>query len=166
MSRISLPSVASVAAGSIVDSMVAAGAAIAASKLALPGATPWSPAWTTTGTAPAIGNGSIVGEYTEVGKLVTAFIVLTAGSTTTYGTGTWIFTLPVTSHVAYTTSSPVGTAILVRGTNLYTVMAILGGGGVIMVEDTAIATSVVGQGTPATLQSGDTILVCYTYLAT
>lgn len=55
----------------------------------------YTPIWGSTGTQPSIGNGSIVGNYTQVGNMVTAEIVLTMGSTTTFGTGSYSFTLPV-----------------------------------------------------------------------
>lgn len=54
----------------------------------------YTPAWTSSGTAPAIGNGTITGNYSRVGNSVTATIKLTAGSTTTFGTGNYSFALP------------------------------------------------------------------------
>jgi hypothetical protein len=55
----------------------------------------YAPTWTTSGTAPAIGNGSISGRYVQFGKTVHFKILFTAGTTTTFGTGTWSFSLPV-----------------------------------------------------------------------
>lgn len=55
----------------------------------------YTPAWTSTGTQPAVGNGSIVGAYSQVGKTVNYNIVLTLGSTSTVGTGIYFFSLPV-----------------------------------------------------------------------
>lgn len=57
--------------------------------------TSYAPAWTATGTAPAIGNGTLTGQYVQTGKMVTCRGCLTFGSTTTPGTNTWIITLPV-----------------------------------------------------------------------
>lgn len=54
----------------------------------------YTPTWTASGGNPAIGNGSIVGNWTKNGKLVTASIAITMGSTTTYGSGNWLFGLP------------------------------------------------------------------------
>jgi hypothetical protein len=51
-------------------------------------------AWTSTGTAPALGNGTLVAASKQVGKLVFYILRLTWGSTTTGGTGTWQFTVP------------------------------------------------------------------------
>lgn len=57
----------------------------------------YTPAWTASGTAPAVGNGTIAGRYLQIGKLVHVKIRLTAGSTSTFGTGDWRFSLPVTA---------------------------------------------------------------------
>jgi hypothetical protein len=65
----------------------------------------WStyvPAWTASGTAPALGNGTITGRYAQVGKLVYCTGILTMGSTTTFGTGVWSVSLPVTAASAST----------------------------------------------------------------
>jgi hypothetical protein len=54
----------------------------------------WTPAWTASGTAPAIGNSSITGVYTRAGSVITYSIDFTIGSTATVGTGQWYFSLP------------------------------------------------------------------------
>jgi len=59
----------------------------------------FTPTWTAVGTAPAIGNGTLTGGYRRIGQQVNFWIEFTAGSTTTFGTGAWRFTLP---QVAYT----------------------------------------------------------------
>jgi len=58
--------------------------------------TSYSPAWTTGGTAPAIGNGTLTGSFSQSGKFVAVRIILQPGSTTTFGTTAWRFSLPVT----------------------------------------------------------------------
>ncbi len=55
----------------------------------------YNPAWSSTGTQPAIGNGTLTGSYMRVGKLVHVRVALVFGSTTTPGTGIYIFLLPV-----------------------------------------------------------------------
>lgn len=60
----------------------------------------YSPTWTAASTNPAIGNGTIAGRYVQVGKTVHFRVVITMGSTTTYGTGQWSVTLPVASVAA------------------------------------------------------------------
>jgi hypothetical protein len=44
---------------------------------------------------PAIGNGFLQAKYTVIGKAVHVQIIIGCGSTTTYGTGIWGFTLPL-----------------------------------------------------------------------
>jgi len=61
----------------------------------------YTPSWTALGTAPAIGNGSISGYYIKTGKKVTARVNLLVGSTTTFGTGQWSFSLPTSVAVSY-----------------------------------------------------------------
>lgn len=58
--------------------------------------TSWTPTWTSSGTAPAIGNGTLTGSYKQIGKLVHFRIKFVGGSTTTWGTGNYFITLPVT----------------------------------------------------------------------
>lgn len=59
---------------------------------------PWTaftPVWSCATTAPVLGNGTLVGAYAQAGKLTHFRFLLTAGSTTTFGTGQWRMTLPV-----------------------------------------------------------------------
>lgn len=55
----------------------------------------FTPTWTSTGTAPAIGNATVNARYFRIGKFVHAAIAITFGSTSTYGTGAYRFALPV-----------------------------------------------------------------------
>ena len=50
--------------------------------------------WTAATTNPSIGNGTLAGRYTQIGKSVIYSIALVMGSTTTYGSGNWRFSLP------------------------------------------------------------------------
>ena len=59
----------------------------------------YTPAWTSTGTAPALGNGTLTGAYERVGNTVSLRAVLTLGSTSTVGTGTYRLSLPVAPKV-------------------------------------------------------------------
>lgn len=54
--------------------------------------------WTAVTTAPSIGNGSLIGNYSQIGKVVNWRIRFVAGSTTTFGTGAWRFSLPVAAN--------------------------------------------------------------------
>ena len=57
--------------------------------------TNYTPTWSASPTPPAIGNGTIVGRYKELdGTTLAISIVVTMGTTTTFGSGGWTFTLP------------------------------------------------------------------------
>ncbi|MEU1559521.1 hypothetical protein ABZ504_03245 [Streptomyces mirabilis] len=72
--------------------------------------TAYTPSWTSSGTAPALGNGTILGRYMKFGRTVVCHINLVTGSTSTYGTGAYNFSLPFTS--ANAGASYVGSAHL------------------------------------------------------
>jgi hypothetical protein len=57
----------------------------------------YTPTWTTSGTAPAIGDGTLNGAWRREGELVHVNIRFEAGSTTTFGTGLFEFSLPYTA---------------------------------------------------------------------
>jgi len=59
--------------------------------------TSYSPAWTSTGTAPAIVNGTITGSYARVGNTVTFRAEIVMGGSTTFGTGSYRLSLPSTA---------------------------------------------------------------------
>lgn len=67
---------------------------------------PWAnytPVWSWTGGAVSLGNGTLTGRWCRIGKLVHFKIYWTAGSTTTFGTGTggWEFTLPIATVTTF-----------------------------------------------------------------
>lgn len=59
------------------------------------GYTAYTPAWTSSGVAPAIGNGTASGRYIQLGKHVHCQGTVSFGSTSTFGTGDYYFSLPV-----------------------------------------------------------------------
>ena len=62
----------------------------------------YTPTWgSLTGGAPAIGDGTLTGSWTKIGKQVTALIRLVVGASTTFGGGDWYFTLPYASASDY-----------------------------------------------------------------
>ena len=56
--------------------------------------TSYAPTWASFGTQPAIGDGSLTGRSIRVGKFMAFKIVLIPGASTTYGTLTYVFSLP------------------------------------------------------------------------
>lgn len=106
---------AAVLNGGIDNSNIAAGAAIATSKLASDGFLGAWTAWVPTisasgGGAPAIGNGTMVARYQQTGKTVDCFFKITLGTTTNFGTGILQFSLPVTAHASWVAPAFIGTA--------------------------------------------------------
>jgi DNA/RNA endonuclease YhcR with UshA esterase domain len=57
--------------------------------------TAYTPVWTASSTNPGLGNATLTGHYAQIGSTVHFRIRLRAGSTTTFGTGSYRFTLPV-----------------------------------------------------------------------
>lgn len=56
--------------------------------------TAYTPVWRSSGTQPALGNGTLTGAYRQSGKFGQFHILLTVGSTSTFGTGIYRFDSP------------------------------------------------------------------------
>lgn len=81
--------------------------------------TSYTATWTASGTAPSIGNGTLTGRYTLTGRTCEYNIVLTAGSTTTFGSGLYSWGLPFTPVTRAGATWP-GTALGINvGTAVY-----------------------------------------------
>lgn len=63
--------------------------------------TAYTPTWTASSTNPSLGNGTLTGAYIQIGKTVHYRIRLRAGSTTTFGSGVYRFSLPVTTVATF-----------------------------------------------------------------
>lgn len=72
---------------------------------------PFTPVWTTTGTAPAFGNADVRCVYTREGGEIRAKYFIKFGSTTTFGTGSYNFSVPVARLTGGTTDY-VGSAFI------------------------------------------------------
>ena len=59
----------------------------------------FTPTWTAATTNPVLGNGTLEGKYMRTGKQCFAKYRLVAGSTTTFGSGEWIFSLPFAAQL-------------------------------------------------------------------
>ena len=57
--------------------------------------TDYTPTWTSDGTQPGIGNGTLYGKYSVIGNTCHLSFYLFVGSTTTFGSGTYFFSLPL-----------------------------------------------------------------------
>ena len=58
--------------------------------------------WTAATTNPTLGNGTLSSRYLRIGKTLDWQVVITMGSTTTFGSGFWLLTLPFTALAANT----------------------------------------------------------------
>jgi hypothetical protein len=59
----------------------------------------YTPTWTASGTAPAIGNGILDGGYRRIGNQIDFWVRMVAGSTSTFGTGSYYLSLPVATTI-------------------------------------------------------------------
>ena len=57
--------------------------------------TTYTPTWSVSAGSVAIGNGTLTGAYTRIGRTIHFWMLWVAGSTTTFGSGDYRFTLPV-----------------------------------------------------------------------
>ena len=120
------------------------------------GYTSYTPTWTSTGTAPALGNGTLTGSYSQIGKRVFFQLNLNAGSTTTFGTGSYIFSLPVSITGGLCTSS-----VFTHAGSVYLGEANVNTGSTftILTQPAAGASAFMGATSPATWASGDSLIV-------
>jgi hypothetical protein len=72
----------------------------------------YTPTWTGATTNPVLGNGTIAGRYKLIGdKTCHVQIKLTMGTTTTYGSGNWLFSLPSGTNQETAALFPIGVAM-------------------------------------------------------
>lgn len=124
------------------------------------------PSWTTTGTAPALGNGSINGKWSRDGSTISVDVDLTMGSTTTYGTGDFHFSLPFAANaLAHGNQRTAGSALLNDSSSgIFDV-------GCSVVDPSGVVTSIFAQGqttavaatVPFTWATGDRITLHVEY---
>ena len=115
--------------------------------------TSFTPTWSSSGTAVSLGNGTNVGYYSQVGRWVKFSIVLTMGSTTTFGTGYYSWVLPSTP-----TGPLIATAVLIdSGTTIYLGVGVQASGSILL--NTHNNANAVGQTVPHTWASGDSITI-------
>lgn len=114
---------------------------------------------------PAIGNGTFTARYRVDGKTVIVNICITMGSTTTYGTGEWNWTLPVAPSTAskfYTGSA----WALDAGTNYYgAISKITSSSATISLHNSAASGTGWGPSNPFTWGNTDELAITITYQA-
>lgn len=82
----------------------------------------YAPTWASSGTQPAIGNGSIAGFYQKIGRTVRCRVLIVVGTTTTGGSGTYTISVPTPMLAASDASAvsvymPLGQATLYDASN-------------------------------------------------
>ena len=131
--------------------------------------TAYTPVWTASGTAPALGNGQLTGTYSRVGKNWSFRIFFQPGSTSTFGTGTYSITLPVATSVVV--GSPIGVARAQNAGNYFLAgITVIAASTTTAIELPTSTTNVsmvkVGQLVPWTIKATDIFYVSGTYQAT
>lgn len=119
----------------------------------------YSVSWASSGTQPAIGNGTLSGRYSRIGNSVTVSITLTGGSTTTWGTGTYTFSLPYPAQVQAAGSC----YILDAGTGYFAPVALVGPGSSAVAAYLPGGANIVGATQPMTWATNDQITITLTY---
>lgn len=125
----------------------------------------YTPTWTSTGVAPALVNGTLIGSYIQQGKVVQGAVVLTMGAATTFGTGLYIFSLPVAPAAGV--NAPVGMAQIQDASTgaVYLNFAVVGGGGAILASTADAPTINVTNIAPITFAVSDIINLNLSYIA-
>lgn len=131
----------------------------------------WATTWTGTGGNPTIGNGTLTSVYTQIGKTVHFRIFIVMGSTTTFGSGTWRFTPPVTPNSNYNDNSGSdvvgGWGASISSTYAgFTIIRNPGAGMVIgLLYGVAPVSAEIGATSPANFANGSVLKVTGTYEA-
>lgn len=117
-----------------------------------------SPTWTTSGTAPSIGNGTLTARYKALDANTYAYyLYLTFGSTTTAGSGTWTFTLPFTPITGR--NQLLAGYIFDSGTDHKIAVARLTGGSATIPDVCPEGGNVITSTVPMTWASGDALIL-------
>jgi len=130
-----------------------------------PAWTVFTPLWTSSGAAPAIGNGTLTGGYRQHGRTITVRWFWQAGSTTTFGTGTWFFSFPSGKPHVNLGGNQAGTGSAFGSRSTFrngTAQADPSDFTRIRISDSNVGT-LWGTTVPATWASGDYINVTMTY---
>lgn len=93
---------------------------------------PWdryTPTWTAASTNPVLNDGTLIGRYMLIGRTVICRIHLVAGASTTFGSGAFRFSLPLTAATTGTNMPQSGVAkVLDEGVAWYDGQAYVGSG--------------------------------------
>jgi hypothetical protein len=131
--------------------------------------TDYTPTWTATTTNPTIGNGTIVGRYTQINKLVVVQFNIVFGSTTNKGSGQYKISIPVTAATTLSPYAVVGSGYLLDASaaSVWTTAIIVPNSGTTTVGIKITGTSYgdVSDTNPFTFTNGDEINGILSYKA-
>lgn len=152
------------------DSVVTANitnANVTLAKLASEAWTDSDPTWSTGGVAPAIGDGTIQGRYVKIGRTVVFNFKVSFGSTSTFGSGDFRFSLPFTAVNTGTVYQHVGTVLGFDSSTStrYIGVAEIGDGGTVTTLTFHSTTGNASASVPITWAQNDQIIVNITYEA-
>jgi hypothetical protein len=123
----------------------------------------YTPTWTAASVNPALGNGTITGHYQKIAdKLYWLNISLLMGSTTTYGTGRWIFSLPFTAKTTSPSHQVIAAQFNDSGTAAFTGSARVAAGATVtdvVVSADATGTFQVASAVPFTWANTDRLII-------
>lgn len=120
----------------------------------------YTPTWTSSGAAPALGNGTLVGSFVRAGRMITANLLLQIGTTTTFGTGAYFFSLPT----QLATTEALGSCLMEHsGVSDYIGVAKADNVNGIRVFTGAQPAATLSPTTPFTFVATDTIAITITY---
>ncbi len=129
--------------------------------------TNFTPIWTAGTTNPTIGDGILEGTYKRVGNTVHVWMMMTSGSTTTFGSGEYKISLPVTARAI--SRAVLSLVMNDDGTRLYNSLAHNGYTTTLSLDSDNVTlfwdTGVVTHNSPFTWASGDWFIVSGTYEA-
>jgi hypothetical protein len=117
------------------------------------------PTWTGSISNPVLGNGTLTGEYFIANGMCQVTVTMTAGSTTTFGSGFWFFTLPITCR---SIATQYGSARALDAGTLYYVGATDAAGTVLSATFDQTNTQVQSN-VPFTWASGDSLSMTVSY---
>lgn len=123
--------------------------------------TAYTTTWSGTSTNPSIGNGSLAAAWGREIRTIHYRIALTIGSTTTFGSGAWQFTLPTTPVGG---NYPCGQMrILDASPSDQYILNLFQNGGALIAGIGSTASSYVSPTSPITFASGDSLFLAGTY---
>lgn len=120
----------------------------------------YTPAWTATGTAPSLGNGTIAGQYRRIGTLLVGHIDLTMGSTTTYGSGAYAWSIPAGNELP-TRALTLGIGVVTDTSANQYFAGVAGRTSISTIHLRMHGASLAGPAVPVTLASTDNIRLMY-----